>query len=100
MLYISRLISIIFRPFKDPERILRKATENSIFIITGPDQMQRQCGAELLQNGAFKEEFSRFLLEEWQKPQYGPIIREKSVFVSHGGRCLLFQNDINGVLLT
>ena len=44
-----------FPSIKDLERILRKATENSIFIITGSDQMQRQCGAELLQNGAFKE---------------------------------------------
>ena len=41
------------------------------FIITGPDQAQRQSGTELLKNGGFKEEFASFIMKEWNKPQYG-----------------------------
>ena len=56
---------------KDVERYLRRSTTSQAFIITGPDQAQRQSGTELLKNGSFKEEVSRFVMQEWKKPQYG-----------------------------
>ncbi len=59
---------------KDAERNLRYSGTPQAFNITGPDQAQRQSGAELLKNVLFKEAFANFLMEEWKKPQYGPII--------------------------
>lgn len=77
---------------KDSERQLR-GSSNQTFVITGPDQAQRQSGVELLKNGSFKEEFAIFLMEEWKKPQYGPIIKRKEVFISHGGKCIALKNN-------
>ncbi|CAM1331032.1 Uncharacterised protein g10458 [Pycnogonum litorale] len=73
---------------KDGERRLRGAAANQAFVITGPEQAQRQSGTELLKNGAFKEEFACFLMDEWRRPQYERIIGDKTIFVSHGGRCI------------
>ena len=54
---------------KDCERNLRdrQANSNQTFVITGPDQAQRQSGKDLLRNVSFKDEFAKFLLQEWQK---------------------------------
>lgn len=73
---------------KDPERSHGRSPTHQSFVITGPDQAQRSSGTELLKNGTFKEEFARFVLEEWKKPQYGPIIGAKKLYVSHGGVCM------------
>ena len=81
---------------KDAERKLRGADENlSAFVITGPEQSQRRAGAELLRSSAFKENFSSFIMKEWQNSQYGSIIGRKKVHVSHGGKCIIYQS-ING----
>ena len=82
---------------KDAERNLRRSSTPQVFTITGPDQAQRQSGTELLTNGSFKEEFARFIMEQWGKQQHGPIIGSKAVYVSHGGTCMEIKN-IDGVL--
>ena len=73
---------------KDAERNLRYSSTPQAFNITGPDQAQRQSGTELLKNVIFKEAFAIFLMEEWKKPQYGPILGGKTVYISHGGTCI------------
>ena len=45
-----------------------------------------------MKNGAFKEEFSSFIMQEWKNPQYGPILRRKVLFVSYGDKCLRYMN--------
>jgi len=77
---------------KDAERNLRYSSTPQTFIITGPDQAQRQSGAELLKNGSFKDAFALFLMEEWKKPQYGPILGNKAVYISHGGTCMKMES--------
>ena len=54
------------------------------FTITGPDQAQRQSGTECLKNGALKEEFASFLMIEWKNDHYGPVIGNKTIYISHG----------------
>ncbi len=49
---------------KDAERNLHYSSTPQAFNITGPDQAQRQSGAELLKNVLFKEAFAKFLMEE------------------------------------
>ena len=61
---------------KDTERNLRRSTTPQSFIITGPNQAQRQSGTELLKSGSFKEEF---VMEEWKKLQYGSILGRKTL---------------------
>ena len=76
---------------KDYERELRGAIHQK-FVITGPDQAQRQSGATLLINADFKEEFSRFVMSECFKPMYELVIGQKTVYLSHGGKCIKLQN--------
>ncbi|CAL4180456.1 unnamed protein product, partial [Meganyctiphanes norvegica] len=35
-----------------------------------------------------KDQLAKFLLKEWQKDQYGPILDNKTLFVSYGGNCV------------
>ena len=51
---------------KDCERKARYKGSQS-FVITGPDQAKRQSGKDLLNNVSFKDEFAKFILEEWKK---------------------------------
>ena len=66
----------------------RGGVNDVAYQITGPDQQQKQKGTELLKDYCFKEEFGRFLLAELQKEQYGPIIGEKTIYISHGRTCI------------
>lgn len=77
---------------KDPERNLRQST-SQLFIITGPDQAQRQSGIELLRSSSFKEEFAKFVMEEWRKPEYAAIVGRKTLYVSHGGACIELKSN-------
>ena len=71
---------------KDPERNLRQSTSQP-FIITGPDQAQRQSGIELLRGSAFKEEFAKFVMGEWRKPEYASIVGRKTHCVPWRSLC-------------
>ena len=74
---------------KYSERILHSSGRSQEFIITGPDQAQCQSGTELLKNGGFKVEFACFIMKEWKKPQkYGSFVGRKTLYVSHGGKCI------------
>ena len=83
---------------KDCERAICGTCNSQTFVITGSEQVQRQSGAELLKSSSFKEEFACFIMQEWRKPQYGPIIGGKTVYVSHGGMCLQLKNSQQDVL--
>ena len=77
---------------KDCERKARYKGSQS-FVITGPDQ----SGKDLLNNVSFKDEFAKFILEEWKKVHYGRIIGTKTLYISHGGQCRELRND-GGIL--
>ena len=74
---------------KGYERQLRGA-EDRPFVITGPEQAPKQSGQQLLKNCLFNDQLAIFLLNEWVKDHYGPIIGRKRLVVSHGGRCITY----------
>ena len=53
----------------------------------------------MLKDGAFKDALARFILDEIQKEHYAPIIRNKTVYVSHGGTCIKRRVNAMGMLL-
>ena len=83
---------------KESERRLRGA-EDQPFIISGSEQAPKQSCQKLLQNGIFKDQLAKFLLMQWQKEQYGPILGNKTLVVCHGGHCVRITfNQINGTM--
>ena len=77
----------------DVDRKLRGHGIQNAFTITGPDQAQRQSGTERLNKRAFKEEFASFLMLAWKKDHYGPVIGNKAIYISHGGKCMMMQTN-------
>ena len=97
------VLDIYIQPsIKDLERMNRGEVhdESNTFFITGADQQQKRKGTDLVHNSAFKEAFSKFLLEEIKKEQYAPIIGQKTVYISHGGKCVLLKVNQMGLLET
>ena len=58
---------------KESERKLCGADDRP-FVITSAEQAPRESCQKLIQNGIFKDQLAKFLLQEWQKTQYGPIL--------------------------
>ena len=73
----------------------RSATLDDSFNITGPEQIQKKSGADLLKNSSFKESFSKFLLQEYRKDHYKSVVGTKVVLISHGGHCIKLENKIS-----
>lgn len=72
--------------------------ESSMFCITGAEMQQKRKGTDLLDDGAFKEAFVQFLLQEIQKEQYALIVGNKTVHVSLGGKCIQLKVKQMGIL--
>ena len=87
---------------KDVERINRSRVpeELNTLFITGAEQQQKKRGSDLVHNRAFKEAFSKFLMEEIKKDHYAQIIGQSHVYISHGGKCLLLKVNPMGALET
>lgn len=83
---------------KTGERKLRGA-EDHPFFITGPQQAPMQSCQKLLQNGIFKDQLAIFLLDEWQKNHYGPVLGSKALVVSHGGNCVRITYNEQGSMM-
>ena len=77
---------------KQCEREIR-GTEDRVYFISGTNQILKQAGSQVLKNCNFKEELSKFLLQEWKKDYYVPFIRGKTVFASHAGSCFSYTCD-------
>ena len=66
--YRGEQIHLVLDKYQSPsindcKRNLRHL-RGGVFVITGPDQTQRQRGTDLLKNESFKVEFARFVMEE------------------------------------
>ncbi len=57
--------------------------------IVGPDQSVQQW-SKFLKLGSNKEALVNFLFEEWEKPEYAPIIDNHKLMVTHLGECHIF----------
>ncbi|KAG1714730.1 Cyclic nucleotide-gated channel cone photoreceptor subunit alpha [Nymphon striatum] len=77
-----------------------RGAEDRPFVITGPEQAPKQSGQQLLKNGLFKDQLAIFLLGEWAKDHYGPIIGRKRLAVSHGGRCVTYTFNATENIMT
>ena len=75
---------------KDAERNLRYSSTPQAF------KGLTKSGTELLKNSLFKDAFANFLMEECKKPQCGPILGGKTVYISHGGTCMKMSNNEQG----
>ena len=82
------------------EQQKREGVNDIAYQITAPGQHKKQKGSELLKDICFKEELGRFLLDELQKEQYGPIIGEKIIYISHGGNCIRLKNTSGQLKVT
>ena len=69
---------------KQCERELR-GVDDRVYVISGPNQVLKQKGSQLLKNSNFKEELVKFLMQKWKKDHYINFLKEKTVFVSHPG---------------
>ena len=98
--FVHLLLDKYVQPsIKDVERVNRGADKkDQEFLINSPDQKQRQKGTDLLKNGSFKEELASFLMTEVTKEYYAPMISGKTVFISHGGKCIKLHVTNMGIL--
>ena len=71
---------------KESERKLRGAID-SPYAITGSEQIIRQSESKLLTNGIFKNELTKFLLDEWKKDHYYNLCNGKIFLASYGREC-------------
>lgn len=85
---------VIANSIKESERKMRGAVD-SIYVITGPHQTMRQSGSKLLNNGVFKNELGKFLLNEWGKVHYSNILGGKTLLASYGGECYQYTSNEN-----
>ncbi|KAK3877966.1 hypothetical protein Pcinc_017368 [Petrolisthes cinctipes] len=65
----------------------------------GAEQQQRKRGPELLQNGPLKVSLTQFILNEITNEYYDPVVGNKTVYVSHGGKFLRLKTDSSGMLV-
>ena len=77
---------------KESERKSRGSNDQP-FIISGSEQSPKQSCKRLLQNGMFKDQLGKFLIAEWQKEQFGPILGSKTLIISYGGQCVRIKNS-------
>ena len=76
-----------------------RGTVTTPFIITGTEQRPKQSGNQLLKNENFKQQLAIFLLKEWSKPHYGPVLNGKVLVASHGGNCCRYTPVWNEIAM-
>ena len=84
---------------KDIERENR-GTDESAYVITGPEQKRPKEWQHALQSGAFKTSFFQFLAIEWQKDAYAEILKDHQVFLGYDTECIVFENRNGHVICT
>ena len=71
---------------KESEKKLRGAID-SPYAIAGSEQIIHQIRSKLLTNRIFKNELTKFLLDEWKKDHYYSLHNGKILLASYGGKC-------------
>ena len=85
---------------KSVER-MQRGSINVQFKITGSEQTIQQSGQKLMKNICFKNELTRFLIKEFEKPHYACYYHEKSFLISFGGDCTQYTpTDCTLVMVT
>ena len=79
---------------KDSERS-KQGQMNRTYSITGPEQQLPRKLSDAMKSPSFKESLPFFLVNEWQKPQYAPILKQCHLFVGYSQECIHFYCDGN-----
>ena len=61
----------------------RCGNSDQAYIISGPELKRSQSINSLLKNSDFKQQFGRFLQQEWQQEEYREFTGGKKLHVSH-----------------
>ena len=59
---------------KDPERMKKGDSSETVYSIIGPNQNVPRDWQKALDSSSFKESFLRFVSTEWQRQEYGAIL--------------------------
>ena len=85
---------------KDCERKLRRS-HTAAALLHGCNKSQSQTGTKCLKNRAFKDRFSRFVMDERKNKIDGSTIQNETVLVYNGGKCFEYKvNSHNNILET
>jgi len=83
------------KSIKSVEQQARGANDGS-FHITGADQLHPKDFRHALRSPNFKTALIKFFMEAWKDNHYAPIIKQKTVVVSHEEQCLQYTASLSG----
>ena len=83
---------------KDCERARRGIDDSQVFVIEGPDQIRPKNFDTALSSRSLKQEFPRFVAEEWRDQSYAHIIGTRNVYLGFRGYCYYFHVQGNQVI--
>ena len=75
---------------KDPERMKRGDSSETVYSITGPNQNVPRDWQKALDSSSFKESFLRFLSTEWQRQEYGAILGQRQINLALDHKCFRY----------
>ena len=75
---------------KDPERMKRGDSSETVYSITGPNQNVPRDWQKALDSSSFKESFLRFLSTEWQRQEYGVILGQRQIYLALDHKCFRY----------
>ena len=75
---------------KDPERMKRGDSSETVYSITGPNQNVPRDWQKALDSSSFQESFLRFLSTEWQRQEYGAILRQRQIYLALDHKCFRY----------
>ena len=61
----------------------RRGNSDQAYIISGPEQKTFPINKITVENSDFKQQFGRFLQQEWQQEEYREFTGGKKLHVSH-----------------
>ena len=82
--FLTKRVDIVFDTYAEPsikdcERSKTGASEKE-YVVSGPEQ-RRLSMKDALKSASFKTQLPTFILNEWQKPAYAPILADRHVYL-------------------
>lgn len=77
-----------------------RGSNDTTFIINGPEQTPKQKTTELLKSSQFKDQFADFVMKEWSSENYSALLGDKILIVSHGSVCQKYVSDTTNRQIT
>ena len=98
-------VDVVFNCYNDMsiksfERNKRAGTESLLVAIAGSTTKCPKQWGKALHVSANEAAIVSFLVEEWQKVKYAPLIAQRSLFVTSGEQCWLFRTEASDGTVT